>query len=194
MDFSNRNGGRAEIEQQRIRARNRHADRHGIGSEARLARAVRRDADASGHVHEMQRDLSRLRGKARPVGEAAEVPAAAQADHRGAGTARERDAVLYGVAPHGLAEPEAAVEHRKRRQVELQLGAAIGDDLAFPERLEVLRKPHRAVRVVAGEARVYQGVRDQRRLARVAAGPYQQRFASVRNASAAISSYLRFLW
>ena len=164
-----------EIEQDRLAARHRDADRERVGAEARIAAAEGRDDRARDDVGEMHRDEVGLDGHLRPCADTAQVVRIAERDDAAAELLGARNAHLHGLMADDLAEPGLPVEAQHRATVERSLHVGVRRQAALDERLGILRQHADAVRVMAGQVGLDEVLGDEVDLARLAAEPAHQR-------------------
>jgi len=158
-----------QVEDHRIAARHRDADRERVGAEARIAPAVRRDDVARHHVDEVDRDQIGGDRHLGPRADAAQVVRVGECDDAAAVLLRSRDAERHRLVTDDLAEAGLAVEREQGAAVELGLHVRVGGQAALEERVGVARQHADAMRVVAGQVGLDQVVDDQLDLARRAA-------------------------
>jgi hypothetical protein len=139
------------VENRRIAACNRHADRERIGRQSPIAAPVGRDALGPRRVQKMQRDLSGIRSHLCPIAEATQMPAIAKADHRDAFLRRLRDAKLRREFADHLSEAAVPVDDRERVGIEHQCRRLIRFEPSVAHPFEILGHANHAVRIVPDE-------------------------------------------
>jgi hypothetical protein len=103
------------------------------------------------------------------MADAAEVVRVTEGHHTGAELPRPRNRHFHGLERDDLAIALAPVEGNESAAVEFRLGMPVGSELALQERGDVARDHSDSVRIVAHEIRDYEILRDELRLARLAA-------------------------